>query len=748
MTTRVRAATVAALVLGCAAGVLARGPQRGAGSSAGSQGRGASAQTPTAPQQPGQQPLLFRAGIELVQVDVVVVGPDGNAIRGLTEQDFVVRDRGKPQTVSSFQEISHEHAADAGEPAAVFPPTLKMDVSSNQTARADRLVVMVVDDLHIFLGRTERAKDLARQIILQLGAQASMAVLFTSGEHNTQVTEDRSELLAAADTLKGRSAFRRPHPAIDAQMPVHAGPETDGLTRLGQISTAQQATIQDFEDNMAQYKTLQNAAAMLGADGARRKAFVMLSEGIAKNLSGIFGAMNASVDATPGGAAYAAGNDPAATMAVPAEHYHDFELVAAMAAMQRSSVATYIIDPRGEVKPQDLALEDYPELTSGLGDSTTGFRWDDPVRQAQDGLGIFAQASGGFAVTNTNDFTSGLQHIIEDLDHYYLIGFSPSDPKGTGYRQLDVKIPGHPDWTLRFRRGYVPGQPPQPKNDDPLVALSAGVMPKSDLPLRLWATAFPSSDVVGPGAKNDSVAIALEVTAPTSLMKEPDGKLRDDVSYEVLPVDNKKSKVMAQARTRQTARFAMSGASTGSMPDSVSYQIPIAIDLPPGQYQLRVSASSVKLGAGGSVYLTVDVPDFSKDALMLSGIAVGYADGAHVPVGHASTVSSGVAPAHAPESFPFEPSLSREFTAADTLRVYAEVTRSTQSAAVQATVDVLDGKDHVVSSAVVLLLATDKGQIDTRVPLKDLAAGAYRVRITLIDGQKATAMREIGMVIK
>ena len=59
---------------------------------------------------------------------------------------------------------------------------------------------------------------------------------------------------------------------------------------------------------MTQYKTLQDAARMLGAGDARRKAFVLLSEGIGKDLSGLFGAMAPPGEAPQGGAAYAAGN--------------------------------------------------------------------------------------------------------------------------------------------------------------------------------------------------------------------------------------------------------------------------------------------------------------------------------------------------------------------------------------------------------------------------------------------------------
>jgi hypothetical protein len=127
-----------------------------------------------------------------------------------------------------------------------------------------------------------------------------------------------------------------------------------------------------------------------------------------------------------------------------------------------------------------------------------GFGWTSDVRLAQHGLEIMSEASGGFAVTNTNDFTSGVKRIVDDLDHYYLLGFYPSDPKGKGYRQLDVRIAGHPEWKLRFRPGYMPGGPPAPgRMTSEMVALSGGVLPKRHLPLRLTAIALPPSFTTG-----------------------------------------------------------------------------------------------------------------------------------------------------------------------------------------------------------------------------------------------------------
>src|SRR4029079_10808708 len=98
----------------------------------------------------------FRARIDLVQVDVVVVDRTGAPVRGLMPADFLLRDRGTRQTIATFDELSHDTAA--APPLDLLPASVKRDVSSNQTAQSGRLIVLVVDDLHIYKERTDRAK--------------------------------------------------------------------------------------------------------------------------------------------------------------------------------------------------------------------------------------------------------------------------------------------------------------------------------------------------------------------------------------------------------------------------------------------------------------------------------------------------------------------------------------------------------------------------------------------------------------
>jgi VWFA-related protein len=688
----------------------------------------------------------FRSRADLVEVDVVVVDKDGTPIRGLKTADFVLRDRGKAQTIASFDEMSHERADGPSVPA--LPAGVKRDVSNNQDAQSGRLIVMVLDDLHIYKQRTDRAKEIARKVLAELGPRSSMAVLFTSQEHSTLVSEDPAVLRAAIDTLKGRQSWRRPHQARDTQKAAGLSPDMDALSMLDRVSQSQETNLQDFFENLTQYKTLQDAARLLGGGDARRKAFVLVSEGIGKDLSGIFGAMSPQGQIPEVSADQPM--DATGHYTVQPKGYHEVALVNMMEAMRRSNVATYAIDPRGLVKSSDLLLECSPapvgpmaqvpqrggftgspfngadSCSSGLSD------FDSIVRQAQRGLEITSEASGGFAVTNTDDFTGGLEKIVDDLDHYYLLGFYPVDPKGSGYRKLDVQVPGHPDWRLRFRHGYMPGgQPPPPKNGTPMLALSAGVLPKGDLPLRL--TVIPLATAT---AGMTRLALALEVTAPVAALRDADGRLRDTLKYDVLVVDEKKARVRSLGGLEGKLQLSPAGRPQ-DLPESVTYQVEQSIEIAAGRYEVRVSAASDRLAKGGSVYLDVVVPDLRSGPVAIGGVAIAYADGARVPVAPPTVRRAPL--------LPFAPTLDRAFTPADSLRVFFEgVSRSRQA---KASIDVIDASGRSVLSVIPTVTPGDPLRVEDVVSLRNLAPGPYTLRAMLTDGTR-TATRDLGFAVR
>ena len=685
-----------------------------------------------APQQP-----TFRSTVDLVQVDVVVTDASGERVRGLKASDFTLVDRGKPQAIAAFEEVSRRHDDPPGAaPLPALPRTVRRDVANNQGVQADRLVVLVVDDLHIWKDRTTRSKEIARKVLADLGAQSSMAVLFTSGERSTQVTQDPAVLEAAIDTLRGRQSWRRPHSGTDRMTGGRIDPEMSAEAALAVVGATQAVSAQQFFDNMQQYKTLQDAARILGGGDARRKAFVLLSEGIGKDLSGIFGAMRPEGDVPQGGLTYATTGDIAALTTVSPSSYHAQALIDMMESMRRSNVATYAIDPRGRVESKDLARECFPAPNPDRDPCSEGMTdWVSPVRQAQHGLEMISDASGGFAVTNTDDFTGGVRRIVDDLDQYYLLGFYPSDAKGKGYRLLDVKVPAHPDWKLRFRRGYMPGGAASAaaKDADPLTALSTGILPQTDLPLRLTAVASPGA------AGLAHVVLALEVSSPLRDLQEADGKVRDTLKYEVLVVDEKKSKVRSVGGLEGRLVLSPSAEPDAAVPDTVSYQVTHALDVLPGRFEFRVSAMSAKLAKGGSVYLSVDVPDFRAAPLALGTIGIGYADGARVPV--APTTGS-----RATATVPFPLTLDREFMASDTLRIVVEAA-APAGAALTPAVEVIDAAGAVVASPSPSFTAGPPLRIEAAIPLGGLTPGPYIVRAILRDGAKE-AVREAGFAVK
>ena len=122
----------------------------------------------------------------------------------------------------------------------------------------------------------------------------------------------------AVDTLRGRKAWRRPHQAADVQRAGRIDPEAPTDAALATIRQAQDARLDEFGENIRHYKTLRDAARLLGTDAARRKAFVLVSEGIGKDLPGLFGAMSPQAPRLESGSEYAFG-DVAAALHDPGE---------------------------------------------------------------------------------------------------------------------------------------------------------------------------------------------------------------------------------------------------------------------------------------------------------------------------------------------------------------------------------------------------------------------------------------------
>ncbi len=55
-------------------------------------------------------------------------------------------------------------------------------------------------------------------------------------------------------------------------------------------------------------------------------------------------------------------------------------------------------------------------------------------------LATVASQTGGVSVVNDDDLEGGLNRIMADLDHYYVLGFSPADTASRGFRPVTVQM--------------------------------------------------------------------------------------------------------------------------------------------------------------------------------------------------------------------------------------------------------------------------------------------------------------------
>ena len=199
---------------------------------------------------------MFRAGVDLIQLDVTVLDRDGRPVHGLTKDDFTLIDRGVTRPIATFADLANDRP-----PSPLLPANLPLDVANNQTAASDRLVVIVLDDF--VSARGPEAKALVYQVVEGIGAGATLCLVTTSRELDVKLTEDRSRILLADGSFR----------LIDSIQGAPAPPTAASPDMARRISRRPSA-------RLTTYRFVGNVAKMIGADDGRRKAFVWISAGV------------------------------------------------------------------------------------------------------------------------------------------------------------------------------------------------------------------------------------------------------------------------------------------------------------------------------------------------------------------------------------------------------------------------------------------------------------------------------------
>lgn len=464
----------------------------------------AQAGAPGAPQNPNDQPAIFRTNANLVLVDVVVTDK-GNAVQGLKASDFRISEDGRPQSITTFEEHRSTDAVEAGSTETMAPHTYSDAPHYAVTSAAN---VLLLDALNTPLSDQVYVRRRMLQYLHTIPPGTRIAV-FTLGSHLRMVegfTTDSGIIAKALEEERGRPE-KSPvmDPIYDQQMAL-MGWLADGGGAVSQAVAA----MNQFAANTASFEV-----------DLRLNMTIDAMDQIARYLSTIPGRKNLIwyTGAVPINIA------PDNTQDDPSSSLRDYGLRLSRLAelMALARVAVYPVDARGllnvpsaeaetnQMNPGILAQTPnsrpvavaIPSTSAMVDQSNAQFLQSNFAEHST--MDQIANETGGKAFYNTNAVGEAVVQSITNGANYYTVGYVPMNKSYNGaYRKIDVEMPeGHVE--LEYRHGYYADDPTQtaklmPGRLTPLIAaMQHGVLPESQVLFHVRVV--PASDPAASGEK-------------------------------------------------------------------------------------------------------------------------------------------------------------------------------------------------------------------------------------------------------
>ena len=159
------------------------------------------AQQPVAPPSPQTPPAVFRTGVGLIPIDVVVLDKNRRPITGLTPSDFFVHLDRKPASIDVFAAVTLPEPPRL-EGAPRWVGEVPSDVATNRYGNDGRLVVIMMDRTIPAGPPTLTARAIARSAVDALGPDDVAAVVrsgFAREGVSQGLTTDKARLRAVID---------------------------------------------------------------------------------------------------------------------------------------------------------------------------------------------------------------------------------------------------------------------------------------------------------------------------------------------------------------------------------------------------------------------------------------------------------------------------------------------------------------------------------------------------------------------
>ena len=374
------------------------------------------------------QAPTFRTETTVVQLPVRVVDAKGGFVRDLTASDIEVLEDGVPQTISEFTLVDHS-VVQAPSPLTV--PSSGILTPADLEKVPGRLYVFLLDDVHVGVGHSARARDLVKGFIRDRVTPAdATAVVIASGAARQDFTRDKAALLRAVDRFTGTLDMGEPARVQETR--------ARGIVKLVTDLTAALANIR------GRHKTLIYVGSQVGCR-VGNEANTDFYPKLRGQQEGSDNPQRVTDQSTSG-----LGAAPDADEQILCNE----QIWDAVRAAVQANVSMYAIDPRGMLNRGFIS----PSVDGRGGPDQARRRMlltEAGKPSVLDAFYVLSDNTGGFAVTDTNNYRDPFDRIVRESSTYYLLAYTSSNSKIDGkYRrtQINVKRPGVQAF---YRAGYM-----------------------------------------------------------------------------------------------------------------------------------------------------------------------------------------------------------------------------------------------------------------------------------------------------
>jgi VWFA-related protein len=556
------------------------------------------------PPQSQASPPVFRSRVESVRLDAVVTDRNGNPVTDLVAEDFEVRESGKVQTIQQFSRVMlPEPRGGRSRPTSTRAAGPVPDVTTNDQNQ-ERIYVIVLGPSS-WQGAMQAGRIAQRFLdgYFDDGDLAAVVTLDRAGPMH--FTNDRAALMKEADAFLARTAAANAWGYPGGFTPRSAG-------SLGSFGGGFFAGHQDRRAEI-----FGEIARALGHIEVRRKSILYIGGGLSF--------------------------DPYDAIDMPRSSFSEGARVA-MDPIMAGNLSVYPIPTGGVIGPLNNR-----------------------------NMRALAYVTGG--VPSGTDFDRAFRQIVRDNSMYYVLGYDSANLRQDGgYRRIQVRV-NRPGVKVRARDGYFVDFPEDP-NPDRLFSwngrasaprtgttrpdLSPAMTKAMSSPVAL--TSVPIKVFAAPyrgDSREGSVTVVVEIAASgldlarngESLSGKVDVAIGSTTGTRSLRGTEYSYDVTAQGETRE--RLERSG-----------LRVTSELRLSPGQHRLHVAAGA-RGGRIGKVLYDITVPDFTRGALLLSGVTLTSAAAADAPTLQSKKVR--------PTGLPGPPTVAREFGREETVALYAEL---------------------------------------------------------------------------